>query len=98
MRSSISDSERQKASWAIVLLLAGLLVYVCALEVVTRVGFARVNHVWRLIQADHRQAVTLRPVSAHESVTVLIVGNSYLEVGVNRDGLQQEMWPAYSVS
>jgi len=98
MRSSTSDSEPQKASWAITVLLAGLLVYVCALEVVTRVGFARVNHVWRLIQADRRQAVTLRPASVHESVTILIVGNSYLEVGVNRDSLQQEMSPAYSVS
>jgi len=98
MRSSTSDSEPQKASWAIIVLLAGLLVYVCALEVVTRVGFARVNHVWRLIQADRRQAVTLRPASVHESVTILIVGNSYLEVGVNRDNLQQEMSPAYSVT
>src|SRR6266436_2307794 len=98
MRSSTSDSERQKASWAITILLTGLFAYVCVLEIVTRVGFPRVNHVWRLIQADRRQAVTLRPASAHESVTMLIVGNSYLEVGVNRDSLQQEMSPAYSVS
>lgn len=98
MRSSTSDSERQRASRAVAVLLAGLLVYLCALEVVTRAGFSRVNHVWRLIQADHRQAVTLRPASAHESVSMLIVGNSYLEVGVNRDSLRQEVSPAYSVS
>ena len=42
--------------------------------------------------------VTLRPASAHESLSMLIVGNSCLEVGVHRDSLRQEMSPAYSVS
>jgi hypothetical protein len=68
------------------------------MEVVTRVGFSRVHDVWRSIQADHRQAVTLRLASAHESLSMLIVGSSYLEVGVNRDGLRQEMSPAYWLS
>src|SRR4029077_14991949 len=62
---------------------------------VTRVRFPRVNDVWRSIQADHRQAVTLRLASAHESLSKLIVGSSHLEVGVNRDSLRQEMSPAY---
>ena len=98
MPSSTSDSDRRSASRAITILLTCLLVYTCALEIVTRAGFARVNHVWRLIQADRRQAVALRTVSARESRTMLIVGNSYLEVGVERDNLQLEMSPAYSVS
>ena len=98
MPSSTSASDRRSASRAITILLSGLLIYLCALEIVTRVGFARMNHVWRIIQADYRQAVVLRPGSVRESGTMLIVGNSYLEVGVNRDNLQQEMWPAYSLS
>lgn len=98
MPSSTSDSNRRSARGAIAILVSCLLAYICVVEIVTRVGFARVNHVWRLIQADHRQAVALRTVAADESRTILIVGNSYLEVGVNRDNLRQEMSPAYSVS
>jgi hypothetical protein len=79
-------------------LLAGLLIYFCALEAVTRAGFSRINHVWRILDADHRQAVALRPTASQEPTPMLIVGNSYLEVGVNRENLQQEISPAYSVA
>jgi hypothetical protein len=98
MPSSISDSEGRAASRAIAVLLGALLVYGCALECVTRLGFPRINHVWRILQADRRQAVALQPAAAHEATTMLIVGNSYLEVGVNRENLQQEISPAYSVA
>lgn len=95
MPSSISDSDRRAASNAIVVLLAALLGYFCALEVVTRVAFPRINHVWHTIEADHLRAVSLRPDASDKSVTMLIVGNSYLEVGVNRDSLQEEIAPDY---
>lgn len=98
MPSSISASEHRKATRAITLLLAAMFLYVCALEVTTRLEFSRINHVWRIFQADRRQAVALRSVNARESATMLMVGNSYLEVGVNRDRLQQEMLPEYSMS
>jgi len=81
-----------------VALLAALLGYFCALEVVTRVAFPRINHIWRTITADHLHAVSLRPEGSGKATTMLIVGNSYLEVGVNRDNLQQEIAPNFSLA
>jgi hypothetical protein len=98
MPLSISDSERRHATQAMAVLLALLAAYFGLLETVTRVGFPRINHVWRSIQADHRTAVSLRPAPADKSSAMLIVGNSYLELGVNRDNLQQEISPVYSVA
>jgi hypothetical protein len=94
----ISDSERSKATQAMAVLLALLGAYFGLLETVTRIGFPRINHVWRSIQADHLTAVSLRPAPADKSSTILIVGNSYLELGVNRDNLQREISPVYSVA
>jgi len=81
-----------------VVLLAALFSYFSALEAVTRMAFPRINHVWRGIQADHLAAVSLRPDAAGKSATMLIVGNSYLEVGVKRDNLQREIAPNYSLA
>jgi len=81
-----------------IILLSAMLVYICSLEVVTRVAFPRVNHIWRILQADHRIAISLHPSSEQRSATMLMVGNSYLEVGVNRDNLQREIAPAYSIT
>jgi hypothetical protein len=96
--SSISASEHRKATRAIAVLLASLLVYVCALEIVTRMAFPRINHIWRTLQSDHLTAVSLRPLKAGKSVTMLMVGNSYLEVGVNRENLQREIAPTFSIA
>lgn len=79
------------------ILLAAMLVYVCSLEVVTRLAFPRINHVWRIFQEDHLAAVSLHPSAAEKPATMLIVGNSYLEVGVNRDNLRNEIAPAFSI-
>jgi len=81
-----------------VVLLAALFSYFCALEAATRMAFPRINHIWRTIQADHLTAVSLRQDAAGKSATMLIVGNSYLEVGVDRQNLQKEIAPNYSVA
>jgi len=94
--SSISASDPRTATRALLVLLAALLAYFCALEAVTRLAFPRINHVWRGIQADHLAAVSLRPDAPDKSATMLIVGNSYLDVGVKRDTLQMEIAPSYS--
>lgn len=75
-----------------------MLVYVCALEITTRLAFPRINHIWRTLQADHLTAISLHRSAQPNSVTLLMVGNSYLEVGVNRDNLQREIAPAYSIA
>jgi len=75
-----------------------MFLYVCALEVTTRLAFPRINHIWRILRADHLAAISLHPYAQQNSATMLMVGNSYLEVGVNRDNLQREIAPAYSIA
>jgi len=96
--SSISDSDRRKASWAFFGLLALLLAYVCTLEAVASFGFPRVNHYWRRILADQQVALSIRPSASNGSPTVLLVGNSLLEWAVDRDLLHKELSAAYSSS
>lgn len=70
----------------------------CALEVTTRLAFPLINHIWRTLQADHLAAISLHPAAQRNSATMLMVGNSYLEVGVNRKNLQHEIAPTYSIA
>src|SRR5229473_3266485 len=91
-------SKPRKCLHLLQILLAALLGYFCALELVTRTAFPRINHIWRSFQANQFHAVSLRPDAPSNSLTMLIVGNSYLEVGVNRDSLQQEIAPNYSLA
>ena len=72
--------------------------YACALEVTTRLSFPRINHIWRILRADHFTAISLHPSAQQNSATLLMVGNSYLEVGVNRENLQREIAPTYSIA
>jgi hypothetical protein len=80
------------------ILLAAMFLYVCALEVTTRLAFPHINHIWRILRADHLTAISLHPSTERNSSTMLMVGNSYLEVGVNRDNLQREIAPTYSIA
>jgi hypothetical protein len=80
------------------ILLAAMFLYVCALEVTTRLAFPHINHIWRILRADHLTAISLHPSTEQNSATMLMVGNSYLEVGVNRDNLQREIAPTYSIA
>lgn len=98
MPSSISASEKRNATLAVAILLASMFIYACALEAVTHLAFPRIDHVWRIFRADHIAAISLRPSFEDKSATLLMVGNSYLEVGVNRDNLQREIAPAYSIA
>lgn len=79
-------------------LLAAMFLYACALEVTTRLAFPRINHIWRTLRADHLAAISLHPYARQNSATMLMVGNSYLEVGVNRQNLQREIAPTYSIA
>lgn len=79
-------------------LLAAMFLYVCALEVTALLAFPHINHIWRILRADHLAAISLRASAQQNSATMLMVGNSYLEVGVNRENLQREIAPAYSIA
>ena len=78
-----------------VLLLALLVVYCGALEIVTRTKFARISRVQRRIDNDKRTALELKPSAGDGSKTFLLVGNSLLVHGVEPDKLHKEMAPSY---
>ena len=54
------------------ILLAAMFLYICALEVTTRLVFPRINHIWRILQADHLTAISLHP-SEQNAATLLMV-------------------------
>jgi hypothetical protein len=95
MRSSTSASENPNAARAMVLLLALLVVYCGALEVVTRTKFTHISRVQRRIDNDKRAALELKPSAGDGSKTFLLVGNSLLVHGVEPDKLHKEMAPSY---
>jgi hypothetical protein len=98
MPSSTSASNRSAATCAFVILPVLLLVYMGALETVTRVGFPRINHFWHRIAADQGTARSLRPASSNGASSVLIVGNSLLLWAVDRESLEKDTLPAYSAA
>jgi hypothetical protein len=81
-----------------VLLLAALVVYMLALEVAMRTVLPRISHGQRRIAEDARLAEALTPQSAGGARTVLLIGNSLLEQGVDRQELHQRMRPHYAVA
>jgi hypothetical protein len=97
MRSSTSASDPPRATRAILLLLAGLLAWFALLEVAMRVALPRLSASERRMQADATAALNLQPLGSHGEPTVLFVGNSLLEQGINRHQLQEAMSPGYSV-
>jgi hypothetical protein len=83
---------------AIFVLLAALVAWFTLLEVAMRVALPRLSETERRMQADAAVAFQLRPLGEHDEPTVLIVGNSLLEQGINRSQLQQAMSPGYFVA
>ena len=83
---------------AIFVLLAALVAWFTLLEVAMRVALPRLSETERRMQADAAVAFQLRPLGEHGEPTVLIVGNSLLEQGINRSQLQRAMSPGYFVA
>jgi hypothetical protein len=83
---------------AIVLLLAALVVYMLALEVAMRTVLPRISHGQRRVAQDARVAEALTPQSTGGARTVLLIGNSLLEQGVDRQELWERLQPHYAVA
>lgn len=98
MRSSTSASDPKAAARAIVLLLAALVVYLLTLEVGMRTVLPMISHTERRMEQDERVAATLTPQSPDGARTVLLIGNSQLQEGVDRQELQERMQPRYIVA
>lgn len=98
MHSSTSNSESRAATWAIVALLVGLILYCVALELGTRYGYSRASRIQHRITDDLQVARTLKPESARGAPRVLLVGNSVLLAGVDRAALKRTMGPHYDTA
>src|ERR1700734_4079064 len=95
MPSSTFASEKLNSTTAIALLLALLLFYCGALEVVARTKFTSISRVQKRIESDKRAALSLRPTTSDGVKTFLLAGNSLLVQGVDPGQLHQRMAPKY---
>jgi hypothetical protein len=98
MPSSTSASDPRTAQRAIVLLLAALLAYLLGLELTMRTVLPRLSETQRRLDQDARAAEALQPRRGDGARTVLLLGNSLLQEGIDRQQLQQLMLPGYAVS
>lgn len=98
MRSSTSGFDVVNPSRAIVLLLAAITAYFGLLEVFAREVLPRISENQRRITDDGRVALKLRPTDANGARTVLLVGNSLLVHGIDRQRLVALMGPDYEVT
>src|ERR1700693_1831502 len=98
MHSSTSDSSAPRAGRAFVLLLAALLGYFLTLEIAMRAVVPRISAMERRQRDDFRSALTMRPPTAGCAESVLVVGNSLLLEGIDRDRLQRLMGSQYQVA
>jgi len=98
MRSSTSASDPKAAVRAIALLLAALVIYCLALEVAMRTVVPGLSAMGRRVAQDARLAEQLTPQTSGGARTVLLIGNSLLEQGVDRQELQERMRPHYAIA
>jgi hypothetical protein len=96
--SSTSNSEVRAATRAITVLLAGLFLYSAALEVVTRRGFSRVSRNQRRVYQDLSAAKSFAPRAENDAPAMLVVGNSLLLEGIDRESLKKELAPNYQLA
>lgn len=98
MPSSTSNSEARAATRAIGVLLLGMSLYCIGLEFVTRFGFSRISRIQRRVNQDRQAAKILQRSASDGTPTLLVVGNSLLLKGVDRDSLRSKLAPSYSLS
>src|SRR5437660_1550173 len=98
MPSFTFNSETFRSSHAIVLLLLALPLYFATLEFMMRTIVPRVSQVERRHNADRQAALKLSQRAPQSLKTVLIVGNSLLQEGIDRDKLRQVSSSQYRVA
>lgn len=97
MRSFTSAFEVATPARAIVLLLAAVALYFLVLEGFAREVLPRISENQRRIAYDYRATLQLRPTTADGARSVLVVGNSLLLHGIDRNQLRALMGPSYQV-
>ena len=98
MPSYTFNFESFRSSHAIVLLLLALLLYFAALELMMRTVVPRVSQVERRHNADRQAALRLSQRPPQGMKTVLIIGNSLLQEGIDREKLREVSASQYRVA
>ena len=80
------------------LLLAALLAWLLLLEVAMRTALPRISETERRMEKDERAALALRPQAPAGARSVLLIGNSLLEQGIDRAQLQRSLQPDYAIA
>jgi hypothetical protein len=97
VRFSTSSFDNRPANRAIALLLITVFLYFATLETVTRAGLSRISRIQSRISADLKVARSIRQNSPGQPQTALVVGNSLLLEGVDRESLKRDVAPKYLV-
>lgn len=80
-----------KASHGLVCLALGILLYFIALEVIMRTAVPRISQIERRHRVDREEALKLTRAGHGGAKTVLIVGNSLLQQGIDRPELENAL-------
>lgn len=98
MPSSISSSKPGEALRALVYLLALIAIAALTVEIVTGVGFWRISRIQHRVHDEYIAARVVKRNGLEGRPTVLLVGNSLLNEGVDVPRFQKSMAPAYDGS
>lgn len=97
MDLSIFNSKSMKASHGLVCLAAAIALYFLALEIVMRTVVPRISQVERRHIMDRQAASTLARAGQDNVKSVLVVGNSLLQQGIDRPLLANTTAPKHRV-
>ena len=95
---SFISSSKPKAYRALVSLLALMAIASITVEITTAVGFSRVSRIQHRIHDEYVAARAVKRYGPDGHPTVLLVGNSLLNEGVDVPRFQKSMAPAYDGS
>lgn len=97
MPSSTSGSDVAHANRAFVALLCALVMFCATVELAMRTALPRISALERRQDTDQRAALALPQTLPDGSIGVLVVGNSLLLEGIERERLQRAMAPRYHI-
>lgn len=94
---SRTSARTSSATKGLVTLLAGLALLFLCLEISAPIVLNHLSHMEHTVEIERKAAETLRPFTADGRPTVLFVGNSLLQEGVQMDALHAQLAPQYEV-
>lgn len=98
MHLSIFNFSAMKSSHGLVFLMFGILQYFIGLEIAMRTVVPQISQVERRHNDDHQRALQVMQKAHDGFETVLVVGNSLLQQGIDREELLKATPPKYRIA